>query len=100
MIWSSARKRYGRYSVFRHVAPYAGGGSFWAIPYAIVRCESGGSWSAYNPSGAEGPYQLLGHGAPWPVRSWRDKMAHHRIARALYRESGTSPWAASASCWG
>jgi len=31
----------------------------WAIPEAIVMCESGGSYSARNPSGAYGAYQIM-----------------------------------------
>jgi hypothetical protein len=44
------------------ITPYYGGGQCWAIPYDIVLCESGGSLTAQNPSGAYGAYQLLGHG--------------------------------------
>lgn len=65
----------------------------WAIPEYIVACESGGSWSAYNPSGALGPYQLLGWGAPFPANSWAKRMAHHRIAGSLWAGgSGASHW--------
>lgn len=48
------------------VTPYAGGGRCWAIPYEIIVCESGGDFSAYNPSGASGAYQLMigGQGTP------------------------------------
>lgn len=76
------------------LTPYPGpNGTRWAIPWSIVACESGGSWSAANPSGAIGPYQLLGHGAPWPVTSESDKMAHHRIASALWAGgAGRSAW--------
>lgn len=65
-----------------------------AIPCGIVACESlsSGLWSAANPSGAIGPYQLLGHGAPWPVRTAADRLAHHRIARNLYLSQGSGPW--------
>lgn len=70
-----------------------------AIPCQVVYCESHGSWNASNSSGARGPYQLLGHGEPWPVRDEADKIRHHEIARALYRQYGLEPWAASASCW-
>jgi septal ring factor EnvC (AmiA/AmiB activator) len=31
----------------------------WAIPEAIVMCESGGNYSARNPSGAYGAYQIM-----------------------------------------
>ena len=100
--WQRQRRRYGRYRALRLIAPYPGNGEWWAIPYAIVYCESGtsGLWSAENPSGAEGPYQLLGHGQPWPVTSWHDKMAHHRIAAALSAAEGTAPWVASVGCGG
>lgn len=38
---------------------YSGGGN-WAIPESIVQCESGGNYSAVNPSsGARGAYQLM-----------------------------------------
>lgn len=66
-------------------------------PCWVITQESAtsGFWRAYNPSGAEGIYQLLGHGQPWPVivtwgpRLWRKyetlkrMLAHHRIARSL-----------------
>ena len=47
--------------------PIASGGGCWEIPVGCVMSESGGSWGAANASGAVGPYQLLGHGAPFPV---------------------------------
>jgi hypothetical protein len=74
--------------------PYSGPGkTHWAIPYYIVACESGGNWNAYNPSGASGPYQLLGWGAPMPVNSEADKRAHHKIAARLWRGgAGASHW--------
>lgn len=31
----------------------------WSIPTYVVMCESGGSWTAENASGAAGPYQLM-----------------------------------------
>lgn len=65
-----------------------------AIPAYIVSCESGGSWSAYNPSGAAGIYQIMPfHGRPWPVDSVEDKRVHHRIAARLYAGgAGASNW--------
>lgn len=45
---------------------------------------SHGSWSAYNPSGALGPYQLLGKGAPFPADTRAKRLTHHRIAGALW----------------
>lgn len=94
--WQRDRKAYGRYRALRLIAPYPGGGTWWAIPYYIVYCESGtsGLWSAYNPSGAAGAYQIMAeHDRPFPVTSWADKMAHHRIAAALYAGgAGAGNW--------
>jgi hypothetical protein len=74
----------------------------WAIPPAIVRCEGGfNGWSTWNHggSGAAGPYQLLGWGAPMPANTPQRMAAHHLIAGRLYRASGTGPWVSSAGCW-
>ncbi len=94
--WGADKLRYGRYRALRLVAPYPGGGTWWAIPYYIVYCESGtsGLWAAANPSGAVGPYQLLGWGAPYPAYTWREKMANHRIAASVWAGgAGASNWA-------
>jgi hypothetical protein len=93
--WKRERGSYGRYRALRLIAPYPGGGTWWAIPYYIVYCESGtsGLWAAANPSGAVGPYQLLGWGAPYPATTWRDKMANHRIAAAVWAGgAGAGNW--------
>ena len=84
-VRENKKKRFYRYRSLRKIAPYNCGGhwSWWAKPCYVIACESHFSWSAANPSGAVGPYQLLGWGAPFPVRSWKDKMAHHRIAASL-----------------
>ena len=74
--------------------PIASGGGCWEIPVGCVMSESGGSWGAANPSGAVGPYQLLGHGAPFPVTTYDQAQAHHRIAAGLYASSGLAPWVA------
>lgn len=109
--WCMRRVKCKARVVFRHrrqllrdVAPYVGpNGTRWAIPWHIVSCESkgptaplGGDWTVSNSelSGAHGPYQLLGHGEPWPVRSFRDRLAHHRIAAALWKGGrGSGNWA-------
>lgn len=85
--------RYFRNQV-NSLTPYAGpNGTRWAIPWYIVNCESHGSWSAYNPSGASGPYQLLGWGAPMPANTPARKLAHHRIAARLWAGGrGASHW--------
>ena len=87
------RAREQRKAIMR-LTPYRGpNGSRWAIPWYIVACESRGSWSAYNPSGARGPYQLLGWKVPWPARTQADRLAHHRMATRLWRGgAGASHW--------
>lgn len=92
--WTRERRSYGRYRALRLVAPYPGGGTYWAIPYYIVYCESRGEWTAYNASGALGPYQLLGWGAPYPATTWRAKMENHHIAADVWAGgAGASNWA-------
>lgn len=74
---------------------------------AIKQCESGGSYTAQNPtSTASGAYQFLD-------TTWQSMDAAAGYARAadapeavqdaaaveLYTEQGTTPWLASASCW-
>lgn len=87
------RKEMARRRQVRKLRPFVGPrGHHWAIPYRIIRCESRGSWTAYNRSGAKGPYQLLGHGAPWPANTRAKRRAHHRIAARLWRTSGGAPW--------
>lgn len=76
------------YREYRQLTPYRCGGgkyAYWAIPCYVIACESGFSWGAANGSStAVGPYQILDfHGRPWPVRSFADKLAHHRIAAHL-----------------
>lgn len=92
--WQKWRTRH-RYDIFVSRLPYAGGGTRWAIPWYIVYCESGtsGLWSAYNSSGASGPYQLLGWGAPMPANTVDRKIAHHRIAASVWNGgAGRSNW--------
>jgi len=69
----------------------------WAIPAAIVMCESGGNFSALNPSsGAGGAYQILpstwkaygGKGLPHQA----PPAEQHRIAAMIWADSGPSAW--------
>jgi peptidoglycan hydrolase CwlO-like protein len=69
----------------------------WAIPEAIVMCESGGNFSALNPtSGAGGAYQILpstwaaygGRGLPHEA----SPAEQHRIAAMIWADSGPSAW--------
>ena len=69
----------------------------WAIPAAIVMCESGGDFTAVNPSsGAGGAYQILpstwelygGHGLPQDA----SPAEQSRIAAMIWADSGASAW--------
>jgi peptidoglycan hydrolase CwlO-like protein len=69
----------------------------WAIPEAIVMCESGGDFTAVNPSsGAGGAYQILpstwhlygGHGLPQDA----SPAEQSRIAAMIWADSGASAW--------
>lgn len=97
-LWAIGKRRVWRAAFRQRLAYYrltpfvCSNGTRWAVPCYIVACESGYSWMAYNPSGAVGPYQLLGHGAIYPARTRAAKMQNHRIARNLYLSYGSSPW--------
>jgi phage shock protein A len=69
----------------------------WAIPQAIVMCESGGNFSAVNPSsGAGGAYQILpstwsmygGSGSPQNASPSQQS----QIAAQIWADSGPSAW--------
>jgi peptidoglycan hydrolase CwlO-like protein len=70
----------------------------WAIPEAIVMCESGGNFNAVNSSsGAGGAYQILpstwrlygGSGSPQDA----SPSLQSQIAAQIWRDSGSSAWA-------
>jgi septal ring factor EnvC (AmiA/AmiB activator) len=72
-------------------------GGPYSIPTYIVMCESGGNYSAVNPSsGAGGAYQILpstwelygGHGEPQNA----PKAEQDRIASEIWADSGPSAW--------
>jgi septal ring factor EnvC (AmiA/AmiB activator) len=72
-------------------------GGPYAIPTYIVMCESGGNYSALNPSsGAGGAYQILpstwelygGKGLPHEA----SKAEQDRIAGEIWADSGPSAW--------
>jgi peptidoglycan hydrolase-like protein with peptidoglycan-binding domain len=76
-------------------ASASGGG--YAIPSGIVQCESGGNYSAVNPStGAGGAYQILpstwqaygGQGLPQDA----SPSEQGRIASEIYANQGASAW--------
>ncbi len=73
-------------------------GGPYSIPTYIVMCESGGNYSALNPSsGAGGAYQILpstwelygGRGLPHEA----SKAEQDRIAAEIWADSGPSAWA-------
>lgn len=81
------------------------------LPDQLVKiryCESGGNYSAQNPtSSASGAYQFLDstwRGLPAAQGYARAKYAPPAVQDAaalqLYRRAGSSPWLASKSCWG
>lgn len=72
-------------------------GGPYSVPSYIVMCESGGNYSAVNPSsGAGGAYQILpstwqlygGHGAPQDG----SKAEQDSIAAQIWSDSGPSAW--------
>jgi peptidoglycan hydrolase-like protein with peptidoglycan-binding domain len=69
----------------------------YTVPSGIVQCESGGNYSAVNPSsGAGGAYQIMpstwqaygGQGLPQDA----PKSEQDRIAAAIYANQGSSAW--------
>lgn len=92
----------------RHHRLKAHAASGWAIPEAIVMCESGGQNDPPNYAGAAGYYQLTewqSKSAGLPVGHSGDASEHSKaeqdeVAGRLYREQGTGPWVSSEPCWG
>jgi len=88
------KQRFFLWRHYRQVATYRGfneGDPYlkWlSVPAYIVSCETQGysgrgRWAASNPSGAVGPYQLLGWNAPYPATTPREKIRNHEIAASL-----------------
>jgi hypothetical protein len=66
--------------------------SGYAIPEYIVECESGGDYSASNPSGAYGAYQIMpgtaaAYGCDLSTASGQDQCAGE-----IYAAEGAAPW--------
>ncbi|HEY5316891.1 MAG TPA: transglycosylase family protein [Solirubrobacteraceae bacterium] len=80
--------------------PYGGAGASggWAIPYAIVLCESGGQNLTPNSAGASGYYQIIpstwrGAGGTGPAAYLAPKSEQDRIAALLWNHgAGASNW--------
>ena len=95
--WTAEVERLERISereAREEVGEWLGG---WAIPESIVDCESGGDWSAVNPSsGAGGAYQILpstwelygGEGDPEDASPAQQS----EIASQIWADSGSAAW--------
>ena len=76
----------------------AGGSGGWAIPAAIVMCESGGQNLPPNSAGASGYYQILpstwkGAGGSGPAAYLASKAEQDRVAAQLWAGgAGASNW--------
>lgn len=101
--WRAAKRGFYRNRAYRQIAPYPGfsGEGYWLrwlpIPAYIVSCETNGyhgdgRWLAANPSGANGPAQLLGWGQPYPADTDRERLAYWRITRKVWLSSGPGAW--------
>jgi Transglycosylase-like domain len=91
IYWKHRRAEFWRI----RVTPFPGAGRWWAIPWYIVDCESGGDYSAQNPtSTAYGAYQMLDttYATYCTACDW-SKRDQDLAAHRLYREQGSSPWA-------
>lgn len=97
--WADEVQRLERISAAEaqeEVASWGGTGD-WAIPEAIVMCESGGNYGALNPSsGAGGAYQILpstwelygGKGLPHEA----SPAEQDAIAAQIWADSGPGAW--------
>ena len=95
--WTAQVQQAQQASVAESQATVAEWVGAWAIPEAIVMCESGGNFGALNPgSGAGGAYQILpstwrlygGSGLPHQA----SPAEQHRIAAMIWADSGGSAW--------
>jgi septal ring factor EnvC (AmiA/AmiB activator) len=80
----------------------AGPGGPWAIPWAIVQCESGGQNLGPNSAGASGYYQMMpatwkGLGGSTPNAYQASKAEQDRLAAKLWNgAAGASNWVCAA----
>lgn len=80
----------------------AGPGGPWAIPWAVVQCESGGQNLPPNSAGASGYYQMMpatwaGLGGSTPAAYKASKAEQDRLASKLWNNgAGASNWVCAA----
>jgi peptidoglycan hydrolase CwlO-like protein len=95
--WTAEVERLERISARQAQQEVADWFGDWAIPEAIVMCESGGNWGAVNPSsGAGGAYQILpstwelygGEGNPEDA----SPQEQSDIAAQIWADSGSAAW--------
>jgi hypothetical protein len=95
--WEHQLQQQQQMSAAQAHATVAGWFGDWAIPQAIVMCESGGNYGALNPSsGAGGAYQILpstwrlygGSGSPHSA----SRGEQDRIASQIWADSGSAAW--------
>lgn len=78
----------------------------WAIPAAIVGCESDFTNEPPNYASAAGYYQITAEtwaaygGRPPDDASQHSKREQDEVAGRIYRDAGTGPWVSSEGCWG
>jgi transglycosylase-like protein len=65
----------------------------YSIPEYIVECESGGSYTASNPSGAYGAYQIMPGTASAYGCDLSTPAGQDACAAEIYSDVGTSAWA-------
>jgi hypothetical protein len=70
--------------------PTASGG--YSIPSYIVQCESGGSYTAQNPSGAYGAYQIMPSTASAYGCDLSTAAGQDSCAASIYADVGPSAW--------
>jgi hypothetical protein len=73
-------------------APVSTGGGSYSIPEYIVQCESGGSYTASNPSGAYGAYQIMPYTAENYGCDLSTPAGQDACAAEIYADVGSSAW--------